>query len=105
MIGGRYDSGITPVHITQNERFLSCDTSSRGVICFDLCVPKRYHLEYQLAHILSYIKLTTPSYLREEIFSECKDRDKCLYEGYSESKCRLRIPLAHPRDCPFAHVQ
>jgi hypothetical protein len=33
---------------------------------------------------------------------------QCLlwrYEGYSESKYRLRIPLAHPRDCPFAHVQ
>jgi hypothetical protein len=27
------------------------------------------------------------------------------YEGYSESKYRLRIPLTHPRDCPFAHVQ
>ena len=28
-----------------------------------------------------------------------------IYEGYSESKYRLRISLAHPRDCPFAHVQ
>jgi hypothetical protein len=27
------------------------------------------------------------------------------YVGYSESKYRLRISLAHPRDCPFAHVQ
>ena len=25
--------------------------------------------------------------------------------GYSESKYRLRISLAHPRDCHFAHVQ
>ena len=27
------------------------------------------------------------------------------YVGYSESKYRLRVSLAHPRDCPFAHVQ
>jgi len=27
------------------------------------------------------------------------------YAGYSESKYRLRISLAHPRDCHFAHVQ
>jgi len=29
----------------------------------------------------------------------------CTYVGYSESKYRLRISVAHPRDCPFAHVQ
>jgi len=28
-----------------------------------------------------------------------------IYVGYSESKYRLRISLAHPRDCHFAHVQ
>jgi len=28
-----------------------------------------------------------------------------LYVGYSGSKYRLRISLAHPRDCHFAHVQ
>ena len=28
-----------------------------------------------------------------------------MYVGYSESKYRLRISLAHPRDCPFAYVQ
>jgi len=28
-----------------------------------------------------------------------------LYVGYSGSKNRLRISLAHPRDCHFAHVQ
>ena len=28
-----------------------------------------------------------------------------MYVGYSESKYRLRISPAHPRDCPFAHVQ
>ena len=27
------------------------------------------------------------------------------YVGYSESKYRLRISLAHPRDCHFAHAQ
>ena len=27
-----------------------------------------------------------------------------MYVGYSESKYRLRIFLAHPQDCPFAHV-
>jgi len=27
------------------------------------------------------------------------------YVGYSESKYRLRLSLAHPRDCHFAHVQ
>ena len=27
------------------------------------------------------------------------------YVGYSESKYRPRISLAHPRDCHFAHVQ
>jgi len=27
------------------------------------------------------------------------------YVGYSESKYRLRISLAHPQDCHFAHVQ
>ena len=28
-----------------------------------------------------------------------------IYVDYSESKYRLRISLAHPRDCHFAHVQ
>jgi len=28
-----------------------------------------------------------------------------FYVGYSESKYRLHISLAHPRDCHFAHVQ
>jgi len=28
-----------------------------------------------------------------------------VYVGYSESKYRLRISLAHLRDCHFAHVQ
>jgi len=28
-----------------------------------------------------------------------------IYVGYSESKSRLRISLAHTRDCHFAHVQ
>ena len=28
-----------------------------------------------------------------------------IYVGYSERKYRLRISLAHPRDCHFAHVQ
>ena len=28
-----------------------------------------------------------------------------LYVGYLESKYHLRIFLAHPRDCHFAHVQ
>ena len=28
-----------------------------------------------------------------------------MYVGYTESKYRLRIALAHPRDCHFAHVQ
>jgi len=27
------------------------------------------------------------------------------YEGYSESKYRLRLYLVHPRDYPFAYVQ
>ena len=27
------------------------------------------------------------------------------YVGYSETKYRLLISLAHPRDCHFAHVQ
>jgi len=31
--------------------------------------------------------------------------DKCTYVGYSESKYRLCISLAHPRDRHFAHVQ
>ena len=28
-----------------------------------------------------------------------------IFVGYSESKYRLRVSLAHPRDCHFAHVQ
>jgi len=28
-----------------------------------------------------------------------------IYLGYSESKYRLRISLAHPQDCHFAHMQ
>jgi len=28
-----------------------------------------------------------------------------MYVGYSESKYRLRMSLAHPPDCHFAHVQ
>ena len=27
------------------------------------------------------------------------------YAGYSESKRRLRISLANPQDCQFAHLQ
>jgi len=34
-----------------------------------------------------------------------KQRVLVLYVGYSESKYRLRISLAHPRDCHFSHVQ
>ena len=30
---------------------------------------------------------------------------KSIYGSYPESKYRLRISLAHPRDCHFAHVQ
>jgi len=30
---------------------------------------------------------------------------KVKYVRYSESMYRLRISLAHPRDCHFAHVQ
>jgi len=33
------------------------------------------------------------------------DGDMVMYVGYLESKYRLRISLAHPRDCHFAHVQ
>ena len=37
---------------------------------------------------------------------EIKDVQKStMYVGYSESKYRLRISLAHPRECHFAHVQ
>ena len=32
-------------------------------------------------------------------------KENPIYVGYSESKYRLRISLAHPRDCHFAHVQ
>ena len=32
-------------------------------------------------------------------------RLKLFYVGHSESKYRLRISLAHPPDCHFAHVQ
>ena len=35
----------------------------------------------------------------------CSPADLNLLVGYSKSKCRLRISLAHPRDCQFAHVQ
>jgi len=33
-----------------------------------------------------------------------KKTTKGKYVGYSESKYRLRIFRAHPRDCHFAHV-
>jgi len=37
---------------------------------------------------------------------EIKDAQKfAIFVGYSESKYRLRISLAHPRDCHFAHVR
>ena len=40
---------------------------------------------------------------------ECMYVCVCMYVrmsvGYSENKYRLRIFLAHPRDCHFAHVQ
>ena len=34
-----------------------------------------------------------------------KRKIKGKYVGYSESMYRLRISLAHPRDCHFSHVQ
>ena len=42
--------------------------------------------------------------VKESILKLCTTEYK-LYIGYSESKYRLRISLAHPRDCHFAHVQ
>jgi len=39
------------------------------------------------------------------IYEMVKFRTWAIYVGYSESKYRLRISLAHPRDCHFAHVQ
>ena len=32
-------------------------------------------------------------------------KSNAIYVGYSESKYRLRISLAHPPDCRFARVQ
>ena len=39
------------------------------------------------------------------ILADCTEPQHAIYVGYSESKYRLRISLAHPRDCHFAHVQ
>jgi len=39
------------------------------------------------------------------LFLITKKRKKNIYVSYSESKHRLRIFLAHPQDCHFAHVQ
>ena len=40
-------------------------------------------------------------------YTAAEDWNTCwkLYVGYWESKYHLRISLAHPRDCHFAHVQ
>ena len=46
----------------------------------------------------SYELLPRPS-------TKISENNSLLYVGYSESKYRLRISLAHPRDCHFAHVQ
>jgi len=47
--------------------------------------------------------------LHRNIFLQCVLQSSGIhskiYVGYSESKYRLRISLAHPRDCHFAHVQ
>jgi len=50
----------------------------------------------------SYTGIIAPEY------KTLKWHDKCYkvkYVGYLESKYHLRISLAHPRDCHFAHVQ
>jgi len=39
------------------------------------------------------------------LLDKCHGTVTVKYVGYSESKHRLRISLAHPRDCHFAHVQ
>ena len=48
---------------------------------------------------------TTFTLLNTELLVMSIGDRKCLYVGYSESKYRQRISLAHPRDCHFAHVQ
>ena len=35
----------------------------------------------------------------------CSLAVRFTYVGYLESKYHLRVCLAHPQDCPFAHVQ
>ena len=53
------------------------------------------------------LRLSESSICFEQLCAHLReDSNKCIYYvRYSESKYRLRISLAHPRDCPFAHVQ
>jgi hypothetical protein len=55
------------------------------------------------------ISLFESSTCFEQLYAHpLRDSNACTYilhVGYSESKYRLRISLAHPRDCPFAHVR
>jgi len=54
---------------------------------------------------------SSASYFRKHLShdppSSCEAKlcSNTIYVGYSESKHRLRISLAHPRDCHFTHVQ
>jgi len=41
----------------------------------------------------------------EEYITARQATEKKNYVGYSESKYRLRISIAHPRPCHFEHVQ
>ena len=66
-----------------------------------------FHIFIQQINLLNFLGIVQnlPFFLSKNCCVFHKVTCFRLYEAYSESKYRLRISLAHPRDCHFAHVQ
>jgi len=59
----------------------------------------KYRSVYCCIHVSVFVK----SY--HQVMKRYKKERQSKYVGYSESNYSLRISLAHPGDCQFAHVQ
>ena len=62
-----------------------------------------YELSFSYCYVPTYISLDASD--TQVVTSYYIPGGNNIYVGYSESKYRLRISLAHPRDCHFAHMQ
>ena len=59
----------------------------------------------QLGNLFTSSGLSNPTVSTTVSLVSTATQSVAFYVGYSERKYRLRISLAHPPDCHFAHVQ